>query len=312
MNNATVLGGGASLGLNHPSGMDVFGTDADSIIVSDSNNDRVLALWNINTIRQNMSVIATEWAPGQSLNDPRDLYVDVRNTTDLYVCEGGSGLIVLYSDIQNSNRSTPRVVAGTNNSSAPGFQRLFDPNGVRVTKNYHIFATSLGNHRINYWLKNATIGVAFAGLGAPGNTSTGLHRPNGIEFDESNGWLYVADAYNNRIQRFSLNDTLPRVGTTVAGGNGPGNGSHQLFNPVDIRLSKKTGAIYIADYNNNRIQRWQPGATQGVTIAGSLTGSPGSGATRLRDPVVLALNTNETYMYVADRGNHRIQQFQLI
>ena len=311
MNNVTVIGGGAIPGLRNPSGIAVFGTDADSLVVTDAGNNRVLALWNINTARQNISVVATEWAPGRSLNVPRDIYLDIRNETDLYVSEVGRGLVVLYSNMQSVN-PPPRIVAGTNDSSATGLQRLYAPNGVRLDKNYNVIVASKNDHRIIFWPRNATTGMVIAGLGVAGNGSTGLDSPNGITLDENNGWLYVADSGNHRIQRYSLNDTWPCVGTTVAGGNGPGNGSHQLSTPVDIRLSAKTGAMYIVDSGNNRIQRWEQGGTQGVTLVGSVTGNAGSSDTRLRNPAVLALNINETYMYVVDRGNNRIQQFQLI
>ena len=57
-------------GLDKPLGIAVFGIDADSLIVTDPGNNRVLGLCNIDTIRQNISVVATEWAPGQNLNVP--------------------------------------------------------------------------------------------------------------------------------------------------------------------------------------------------------------------------------------------------
>jgi sugar lactone lactonase YvrE len=98
----------------------------------------------------------------------------------------------------------------------------------------------------------------------------------------------------------------------VAGGNGAGSASNQLNHPNYIRLSNKTGAMYIVDYGNNRIQRWQQGATSGVTIAGNPYGHAGSNATMLSYPIGLAINANETQMYVTDATNSRIQRFQLI
>ena len=70
--------------------------------------------------------------------------------------------------------------------------------------------------------------------------------------------------------------------------------------------------MYIADYANNRIQRWQLGASEGVTIAGDPKCRRGSNATMLYYPTGLALNANETQMYVTDLGNKRVQRFQLI
>lgn len=268
-------------------------------------------MWNIGTVRQNISVVATEWAPGRNLSAPRDVYIDIRNRSNLYVSHSGRHTVLLYSDLQSVN-PPPRIVAGTNNTNVTGLQRVYNPNGVVVDGQYNVIVASWNDHIIIYWPPNATNGAIIAGLGVASNASTGLNTPNGIALDEQKGWLYVADAGNDRIQRFSLNDTWPCSGTTVAGGNGAGSGSHQLSNPVDIRLSKKTGAMYIVEAGNHRIQRWEQGAAQGVTVVGSPTGFWGTTATRLRSPSGMALNVNETYMYVVDQDNNRVQRFRLI
>ena len=264
-------------------------------------------MWNIDTIYQNISVIATEWAPGRSLNAPRNIYLDRRNKSNLYVSDIERDIVVLYTNVQSVN-PLPRIVAGTNDSAAVGLYRLNIPYGVQIDSHNNVLVASSNDHRVVRWPPNATSGTVIAGLGTPSNASEGLNAPYGILFDEENSWLYVADSANHRIQRYSLNETWPRNGTTVAGGNGPGSGSHQLSSPVDIWISKKTGAMYIVDKNNHRIQRWQQGATQCVMIAGSPSGIPGISPTRLRNPSVVALNINETYMYVVDRGNNRVQR----
>jgi DNA-binding beta-propeller fold protein YncE len=82
-------------------------------------------------------------------------------------------------------------------------------------------------------------------------------------------------------------------GTTVAGGNGNGSANNQLYFPQGLRVSKETGAIYIADTYNNRVTRWNPGATSGVTIAG-IGGIYGTNATLLYGPSDVALSPNET------------------
>ncbi len=55
-------------------------------------------------------------------------------------------------------------------------------------------------------------------------------------------------------------------GTTVAGQTGvAGAWSYQLYSPTSIALDQ-FGNIYIMDSGNNRIQRWWPGSTYGVTV----------------------------------------------
>ena len=77
-------------------------------------------------------------------------------------------------------------------------------------------------------------------------------------------------------------------------------------------VSKKTGAIYIADTGNHRIQRWYIGDLQGVTIAGDPTGISGTDSAHLSSPRNVALSTDEKQLFVSDTGNSRIQVFELV
>jgi len=54
---------------------------------------------------------------------------------------------------------------------------------------------------------------------------------------------------------------------TVAGGNGAGSEANQLSYPSGIFVDK-SGNIFISDSGNNRIQKYAPEATSGVTVAG--------------------------------------------
>ena len=311
MDNNTVIGGNWTIGLDRPRGITVFGTDTDSLIIADLWHHRVLGFWNVGTNYQNITVVATEWAPGKPLCLPYDMYIDLRHGYDMYLSDYCTSQVILYTNMQTVN-PLPRVVAGTFNNTGLGLHVLNVPYGIYVDSRRNVIVVSKDQHRIMFWPPNSTNGTVIAGLSAPSNTSMGLYDPSGIVVDEDTWFLYVADANNHRIQRFSLNDTWPCNGTTVAGGNGPGIGRHQLNYPTHVTISKKTKALYIVDYGNHRIQRWQQGATQGFTIAGDPNGNPGSNPTQLRYPIGMALNTNETHIYVTDRFNYRIQRFQII
>jgi 6-phosphogluconolactonase (cycloisomerase 2 family) len=305
MNNSTAVIGATIAGLNNPSAIDLSETDIVSVIIADQLNNRILQLWDDGMNVGNISVVGTEWAPNQSLLYPYDVYVDVRNNSNVYVSNYGFGAVILYTNMQ-SNNPPPRVVAGTHINYLDG------PYGVYVDRQYNIIVASYYKSKVLFWPQNATNFIILAGLSAASNTSMGLNGPSGTAFDEYNSWLYVADYNNHRIQRYSINETWPCNGTTVAGGNGPGSGSHQLYWPSDIWLSKKNGAMYIADSGNNRIHLWQQGAIEGVTIAGDPNGNAGSDATMLNGPGAMVLNTNETLMYVIDSNNNRLQRFEII
>lgn len=305
MNASTPVNGSSTAGVSQLGGLYVFETNTVSIVIADTTHNRILLLMDDGINYRNASVIATEWAPGRSLYYPLHAYVDVRNEYNLYVCDIGSDSIILYKNMQTVN-PPPIVIAGNTSSYLSRSSRIY------VDSRQNVFVSSTFNHSILFFPQNATSGTIVVGQGVASSSSRGLNKPAGLVLDEYNGWLYIADSNNHRIQRYSINDTWPCNGTTVAGGNGYGHGSNQLAFPYDIWFSKKYGAIYIVDAGNNRIQRWQPGAKNGVTIAGDPNGGSGTDAIRLNNPSSIAINENETLMYVGDMDNRRIQRFRLI
>jgi sugar lactone lactonase YvrE len=233
---------------------------------------------------------------------PTAIFVD--ESSDMYVDDDYNCRVMLW----RNNSSSGVIVAGTGSCSNTADSFYYSA-GLAVDSHKTIYVSDQNNDRVMKWEQNATSGTLIAGTSVAGNGSQELYRPYGLYLDELNSYLYIADAYNHRIQRYYLGATTDI--TTVAGGNGAGSGDNQLDTPYDVCVSKKTGAIYIADTNNHRIQRWSPGATSGVTIVG-IAGTSGTASTLLNTPVVVALSPNETFLYVSDLLNNRVQRFELI
>ena len=104
----------------------------------------------------------------------------------------------------------------------------------------------------------------------------------------------------------SVANGIPIEGITVAGGDGlSGSASNQLAFPMDIALDA-LGNMYISDQDNHRVQKWVPGATEGVTVAGG--NGKGSAANQLYYPKGIALDASGN-LYVVDTYNHRIQKW---
>ena len=183
--------------------------------------------------------------------------------------------------------------------------------GVQVDGNGNVYIASSLCHWVTVWAPNATNGSLVAGLATAtaGNDSQSLNWPFGLFLDEVHASLYVVDYKNHRIQKFDLSNST--VGVTVAGGNGAGSAANQLNSPISIAVSHIDGAIYIADRNNNRVQKWLVNAAFGITVAGSSTAIAGNSPYLLNWPFDIKLAYGETYLYVSDYRNHRIQRFAL-
>ncbi|MDM8523901.1 SMP-30/gluconolactonase/LRE family protein [Desulfococcaceae bacterium HSG8] len=119
--------------------------------------------------------------------------------------------------------------------------------------------------------------------------------PAGIAADKD-GNIYVADKYNNSIQKFGPDGNF----ITQWGSSGSGNGE---FNKPYGIAADENGYVYVADTYNNSIQKF---TSDGKFIA--KWGSSGSGNGELDRPYGIAAGKSG-YIYVADTYNNRIQKF---
>jgi len=96
------------------------------------------------------------------------------------------------------------------------------------------------------------------------------------------------------------------IGITVAGVTGQrGNTPDKLYNPRGIGIDW-ANALYIADTDNNRIQKYSKNVSVGETVAGQSSGIAGAGDDFLSSPHDVVVDLNEG-VFVADTYNHRIQ-----
>jgi hypothetical protein len=188
---------------------------------------------------------------------------------------------------------------------------VYGPTGIIVDSVGNVYISSYYCNWVVKWTPNATSTTLVAGssTGAPGTDSRSLYIPYGLALDEPNSFIYVTDRYNHRIQRFVLGGS--GVGVTVAGDRNPSAAAYELYIPTDIYLSKIDGSLYICDNGNNRIQKWTPNATSGITVAGSPTGISGNTSYLLNGPYGIAIDDGENYLYVSDSMNNRVQRFPL-
>jgi len=99
--------------------------------------------------------------------------------------------------------------------------------------------------------------------------------------------------------------SMQRTATTVAGGNGAGYGTNQLFAPDRLYVDAD-GTMYIPDLGNDRVQKWLPGATSGVTVAGGH--GTGGAPNQFNRPTGLYVDAQGN-IFVADQYNNRVQKW---
>ncbi|CAF1277137.1 unnamed protein product [Rotaria sp. Silwood1] len=181
--------------------------------------------------------------------------------------------------------------------------------GVAVDSEKNVYMSEADRHRVVKWLAQTNSTTVVAGqTDKRGTTDEYLNNPDGLYFDRSSDVLYVADAYNNRIQKWTKNTIS---GIRVAGSNtsAPGDDTGSLDEPNGVWIDQQTKIIYVADTSNHRIMRWLPDASVGDIIAGG-QGS-GNATNQFNTPTDLTFDSAGN-LYVCDNWNHRIQLFSII
>ena len=118
------------------------------------------------------------------------------------------------------------------------------------------------------------------------------------------GNLYVSDWNNHRVLKFNAEFNSSTNGVIVAGTGSSGSALNRLNTPWNIFVDESDNdALYVADYNNHRVVKWYPNATNGTIVAGG--NGAGSLYTQLSNPHAVYVDSFQT-VYVADYNNHRI------
>jgi RHS repeat-associated protein len=179
--------------------------------------------------------------------------------------------------------------------------------------------------------------TAWAGDGGPA-ASAELNQPWAVTFDAA-GDMYIADFANNRVQEvpattglqwgqeMQAGDTYTIAGSPSGGQGSSGDGGptgQSLLNGPDGLAFDSSGDLYIADWNNSRVQevaatdhtQWGMTMTEGdiYTVAGSATGASGSSGdggpatSALLDAPALVSFDAAGDLYIADQDNNRVQE----
>lgn len=161
-------------------------------------------------------------------------------------------------------------------------------------------------------------GKAELGLNVGDAIQVSVGEPFGVE-SQPGGWLYVTEVRNHRIWRVNLAEKKAQVvvGTGKKGYSGDGGPALQaeLNEPYEVRFNR-AGDMFFVEMKNHIVRKVNVSDNTITTIAGSgEAGFSGDGAdarsAKLKDPHSIALSDDESQLYIADIGNHRIRKVDL-
>jgi PKD repeat protein len=189
-----------------------------------------------------------------------------------------------------------------------GPYELVNPMGVAVSPvNGDVLVADYGNQRVqvytSQYVYKATLGVT----GVGGADAAHFHDPVGVAVDGS-GRVYVADPYNQRVQRCTLSGSTGSCGTFFAAGVADAHDDGFDSLGAGAVAVDGVGQVYVADPGYNRVQVFDSNGAYLTTLGGVWAQCGNTGTGELRSPSGVAVD-GAGHVYVADSGNHRVQEY---
>lgn len=233
--------------------------------------------------RANVITVHGDGSPTM-LSDPFGVAVDEEGA--IYVADAGE-----------SNRIQKITTAGIVTTLAGGKEGFADgaggqasfhtPSSLAIDSEGNLYVADTGNNRIRKVTPEGVVST-IAGNGTAGYVDGAaaqaqFNGPIGVAVDV-NGSVYVADTYNDRIRKISIDGQV----TTLAGS----------FNTPCAVVVASDGSGIVADTGNNQIQKISPdGSVSTLTI----------NHTELSRPIGLAI-TYDNFLYVTELDRSRVIQ----
>lgn len=258
------------------------------------------------------------------------------------ICVSNDGSTMYFTDTYNhlirrvdliTNQVTTIAGNGTAGSAnGIGTNASFNfPKGICISNNSQfLFIADTENHKIRK-LNLATNAVStLAGTGAMGGVTNSkghlatFNLPEGVEINNDDSFLYVADADNHTIRRIDL--VTDSMVTTAAGDGGDTGGGYmngqsttaKFKNPRGLCISHDGLSLYIGDNNNHCIRKLDITSGAVTTYAG-VGGSASSGnvdgdvaISKFSNPGGITMSSNSEFLYIADNSNLVIRKISLI
>jgi DNA-binding beta-propeller fold protein YncE len=199
----------------------------------------------------------------------------------LVLWDGGTKSIAVEQGPPEDAPDTGPRIRETVDSSVPRFGNLKEPRDAAWDDGGRLWIADFGNSRLRIYDPE---GGYLGGWGGRGDAPHKFRDLSALAI--GGGDVYVADTWNGRVEKFSLDGTSK---ATAAG----------LFGPRGIAVGT-SGNVWVSDTGNHRVVRYD------AQLSGVETfGTQGAGAGQFSSPVGIAVDPSGT-VYVADTSNQRI------
>ena len=181
---------------------------------------------------------------------------------------------------------------GKGQGEGPG--QMNSPRGISVGPDGKVYAADLGNSRISVFNPDGTPAFQFGKKGEePPKSKPGeFNEPSGVAV-APDGTIYVADAWNGRIQAF---DPKGKPKAEFGGAR------YSFYSPRNVAVDAQ-GNFYVADTGNSMVKVYNPGGKELKVLGGK-----GKGGGHFNEVFGVAINAKGE-IFVADPGNQRIHKF---
>ena len=274
-----------------------------------------------------------------SLNDPEAIAMDPASGK-VFVADAENNRVLRYASAAAlQNGAAAEAVFGqpdftTNSANSVASLGMNYPCALFFDRLKRLWVVDQGNHRVLVFTAadvretqahpDKVFGQPdFSTTASTAASATTMKYPSGVWLDKDDR-LWVADQNFNRILRYDSVSNNPAVNSAADGVIGQPNFTtttaglaiNKLDNPESVTVSA-AGQLYVADYGNHRILRFDNGsATSGLVNASVVLGqadfitrTSGCSANKVSGPAGVFLTPDDT-LWVTDYANSRMIHFK--